>query len=319
MKNLFNTKIYALLIIAATTLQAQSDVSVTARTNRDTVAIGENFVYELNIRVPDTSVPIGEPAADFSDAEVVQIRRLEPLTKDGTREEKIQYILSGFKLEPIAIPGPSLRYLIGKDTLFLRANDKTIFIRSELDSAMTDIQPEKPIFYGEVRWWLIALYVLITIGVLAGAAWLIYRWYKKRQELKNRPKPEPVVIPKKPHEAALEALDALKISGYPERGDMKLWHSEASTIIRIYIEKQFGVPALETTTSELIPSLKRSKIIADADVTILRRMLEVCDLAKFAKYMPSVDDCYELLELAYSFVRHTMPAGEAPPEVKTGV
>ncbi|HNB57017.1 MAG TPA: hypothetical protein PKV06_08595, partial [bacterium] len=168
MKNLFNTKIYALLIIAATTLQAQSDVSVTARTNRDTVAIGENFVYELNIRVPDTSVPIGEPAADFSDAEVVQIRRLEPLTKDGTREEKIQYILSGFKLEPIAIPGPSLRYLIGKDTLFLRANDKTIFIRSELDSAMTDIQPEKPIFYGEVRWWLIALYVLITIGVLAG-------------------------------------------------------------------------------------------------------------------------------------------------------
>lgn len=303
----------------ASVLNAQSDVSVTARTNRDTVAIGENFVYELDIRVPDTSVPIGEPAADFSAAEVAQIRRLESAIKDGQRQEKIQYILSGFSLDPIVIPGPSLRYLLGKDTLFLRANDKTIFIRSELDSVMTDIQPEKPIFYGEVRWWLIALYILGSLGILIGAAWLMYRWYKKRQELKNRPKPEPVAIPKKPHEAALEALDALKISGYPERGDMKLWHSEASTIIRIYIEKQFGVPALETTTSELMMSLKRSKIIADSEVTVLRRMLEVCDLAKFAKYMPSVDDCYELLDLAYAFVRHTMPASESQSEVKTGV
>ncbi|MBL7961642.1 hypothetical protein JNL27_15520, partial [bacterium] len=107
-----------------------------------------------------------------------------------------------------------------------------------------------------------------------------------------------------PEEIALEALDKLKEKGLAEKGEFKQFHVEISDIIRGYIENKFRIPALESTTSELIAEFRKKRAMEENFITLLRRFLEVCDLVKFAKYKPSNEECMEVFNEAHNLVKY---------------
>lgn len=143
--------------------------------------------------------------------------------------------------------------------------------------------------------WLIGLGV---VAVLALLTWFIM----KRRKREDPPPPPPVIRPA--HDIALEQLHSLKGEELWQKGDIKIYQSRLTDIIREYIEKRYEVPALESTSFEIVQYLKEKDISTELK-TKLREMLEIADLVKFAKAKPAQNIHEKLMEDAEDFVRTT--------------
>lgn len=162
------------------------------------------------------------------------------------------------------------------------------------------LQPNRrwklPVSFAEIFPWI--LIILGSIGVFLLIRWLVRR-RKKKAELV-----ETAIPVRPPHEIALEALDALRDRRLYQTGDIKAYYSELSEIIRRYIEARFDVPALESTSFQLLrvieSHLKDKKLYL-----ILETVLSDADLAKFAKHQPDEETCRKDLGHAYVLVNQT--------------
>jgi hypothetical protein len=151
-------------------------------------------------------------------------------------------------------------------------------------------------------------YLLILLGIILILLLLyIYRGYlRKKSEIL-------VIPPRPPWEIAFEKLDGLKSEADIEFGRLKKYYFELSFIIREYLEGRFESPAVECTTYELEMDDK----LRSMDEGYYRKLFELfyrADLAKFAKFLPSIEEAKSDLKFAYDFVSGTIPAAE--PEKK---
>lgn len=143
-------------------------------------------------------------------------------------------------------------------------------------------------------------YFILAIAVL----FLAWRFWQQR---KNRQTP-PVVqqISQPPHVIAERLLAELRAKKLWENGKTKAFYSELSRILRGYLEDQFTMPALESTTDELIGLLKTrgfdAKIIEKA-----QNLLQTADLVKFAKVEPPITFHDDFLGHAEHIVEITKP------------
>ena len=131
-------------------------------------------------------------------------------------------------------------------------------------------------------WWV---YLLIAI-VLGGFGYLIYYLIKKNK----KPKEEEIVFAS-PIEKATAHLKTLENKSLVERGEVKAYYSELTDIARTYIEEAVNIPAMESTTDELIAAfkiaiLKKKLSLTDETIQHLERVLKQADLVKFAKSKP---------------------------------
>jgi hypothetical protein len=122
--------------------------------------------------------------------------------------------------------------------------------------------------------------------LLAGLGVLAYWYFKKHQKEKIQEE-----IYKTPIEKATSLLNNLEKKELWQRGEVKEYYSELTDIVRNYIEEAIEIPAMESTTSELIEGLKvasRKKKMKLSQETIenLFVVLKQADLVKFAKSKP---------------------------------
>lgn len=281
------------------------DMEIKVSTNRDSLSIGETLVYSITITHEPKTKILGEPRVDFNEFELTQIKKFEPTEQNGRIIEKTDYLLTTFNIDTYMIAAPKVQFFFNKDTLTIEGQSKRIMVTSSIDTSFKDIRPEKPIVEGEINWWLLALYLVLALALTGGLVYFGIKLYKKYRYRKLHPAPR--VIPetiRSPEEIALEALDKLKEKGLAEKGEFKQFHVEISDIIRGYIENKFRIPALESTTSELIAEFRKKRAMEENFITLLRRFLEVCDLVKFAKYKPSNEECMEVFNEAHNLVEY---------------
>ncbi len=99
------------------------------------------------------------------------------------------------------------------------------------------------------------------------------------------------MVYKTPLEKATTLLQQLESKGLWQKGEIKSYYSELTHIARNYIEEEIHIPAMESTTSELIESLRRAakqqKLkLSNETVENLESVLKQADLVKFAKVKP---------------------------------
>lgn len=157
---------------------------------------------------------------------------------------------------------------------------------------------------------------LLRVG-LAGLllllpALLAFVLYRRFRAGRGDAAPAPRAAPPRPaHELALEALAALEASPLLERGQVKEYHIEVSDILRTYVERRFGVDALEMTTREVLGGL--AEVGLDREVVEpLGRFLTQCDMVKFAKVRPDDADSLAVLRLGRDIVERTIPVVAVP-------
>jgi len=141
-------------------------------------------------------------------------------------------------------------------------------------------------------------YIIGVVAILALIAFFL--WRPKKQI------PEPVVveIPVPADEVAMRRLSELEQKKLWQAGKIKAYQSELTHIIRWYLEEKFKVPALESTTTEILKSLEQSNVTPEQGAD-LNHILNMADLIKFAKAKPEVTIHSDFMDRAEKFVRNT--------------
>jgi replicative DNA helicase len=146
---------------------------------------------------------------------------------------------------------------------------------------------------------------LIYIGI--AILLLIIGYFIYRKYFKNKPEPQIKIKEEKilSHQLALRKLDELEREELWQKGFVKEYHSRITEIIREYFEKQFGLPALELTTTESLNLLsKHPQGIKVLDIT--SQFLNNADLVKFAKFVPLENVNREMMQQARNIVKKTI-------------
>ena len=174
---------------------------------------------------------------------------------------------------------------------------------------MYDIKDIIPAESGIGNWWKYFLGFLLIIGI----GFLVYYFIKKRQSKKLEE-----VVYKTPIEKATSLIKILETKQLWQKGEIKTYYSELTDITRNYIEEEIQVPAMESTTSELIQALRKvanqKKLKLSKETLVnLEKVLKQADLVKFAKSKP-LD--YEIEEDKNRIVNSIITIHKSIPEVK---
>ena len=273
-------KLYILFLLISTSLFAQK---VTTSIDSTKKKIGAEFKLTLKTDV-DTLSKVKFPNAKFFGAlEVIQSYKIDTV-KNGARYELIKkYGLTQFDSGKYTIP--RIPVLInGKpsfsDSIKVEVNDVKV---DTLKQKMYDIKDIAKVESPLGSWWIYLL-VLLVIGVIG---YFVYKFIKKRQ---SQPKVEAIVYTS-PIEKATSLLQQLEKKELWQKGEIKNYYSELTDIARNYIEEEIHIPAMESTTSELIEGLrkaaKQQKLkLSNETVENLEKVLKQADLVKFAKVKP---------------------------------
>ena len=142
------------------------------------------------------------------------------------------------------------------------------------------------------------LYLIASIFGLV-ISYLLYRRMKKNKGI-NMPKKK--IVKLSPYEEALKAINDLKGEA-KDVIDQKNYYTKITTVIRLYIYKQFGINALEMTSGEIIEAL--SCQVTTSKIDELSNLFLTADLVKFAKYSTSETDKEYYLSNVASFIEDT--------------
>jgi hypothetical protein len=133
---------------------------------------------------------------------------------------------------------------------------------------------------------------------LAAAAYGVWRWYRHVR-----------TAPRLPYEIALARLEKARALMKVETA--REFSIEVSEIVRSYIEARFRVRAARQTTEEFLHDLlEPSDALLAGHRELLGDFLHHCDLAKFARWVLSLEEMEEMHGSARAFVTET---GKAPP------
>jgi hypothetical protein len=271
-------KLYILLLFT-TSLFAQK---VTTFIDTTKNKIGAEFKLTLKADVDAKSKVVFPKTKTIGALEVIESYAIDTI-KNGNRYELIKkYGLAQFDSGKYAIP--RLPILINGKPVFsdsLKVEVNTVKVDT-LKQKMYDI---KNIATAEStsNWWKYLLGLLLLIGI----GFLIYKLLRKYQK---REKVAEVVFTS-PIEKATTLLQQLESKELWQKGEIKTYYSELTDIARTYIEEEIKIPAMESTTSELIVSLRKvasqKKLKLSKETLVnLEKVLQQADLVKFAKSIP---------------------------------
>jgi hypothetical protein len=145
----------------------------------------------------------------------------------------------------------------------------------------------------------------VFLLVLAG----LFLWYRHRT--KEKVLPVPITLPPLPHEWANQALDDLAEKKLWQQGEVKEHYTFLTAILREYLERRYGIHALEQTSDEIIDQLRKREL-SQTLLTDTEQLLSVADLIKFAKADPGMDLHAATIERVRSFVTQTTPVAAEP-------
>jgi hypothetical protein len=292
--------------------EATVPVTVVGRTDRRRVTIGTPFRYTIEVRARkdvELIVPVlGGRLGEFSITDFGE----EPVHETGddvvvTRWYTLVAYRPGFSL----IPGLTVQYRGAGDELRrIDGQDVGINVVSLLDQqpdadSIRDIKGPVAVPFDWTP-------VLIGLGVLAGIVGLGLIALRLSRRI-NAPQGLPAVRPA--HAVALEALERLRhrrLTGAEERAE---WYVALSAIVRTYIEGRFKLRAPEMTTEEFIYAVQRDSTLSTAHRQLLGEFLAECDLVKFARHVPRLEDAERAYGAARRFVDETRPR-PAPEEAR---
>ena len=273
-------KLYILLILFSTTVFAQKIVETKIDVTKN--KIGAQFNLTLKTEVDTLSQVTFPKGKNFGKLEVIRDYVIDTIKK-GSRYELIKkYGLTQFDSGKYYVP--SLRVLIDKK-MFLTDSILVEVANVQVDTLrqkMYDIKPIAEASSSKSWIWKLLLILLLIAGIGAFVYWFV----KIRQRKKIGAE-----VYKTPIEKATNLLNILEKKELWQKGEIKDYYSELTDIARNYIEEAIEIPAMESTTSELIEglrkaSLKKKMVLSQETIENLERVLKQADLVKFAKSKP---------------------------------
>jgi hypothetical protein len=244
--------------------------------------IGAEFKLTLKTSVDTMSKVVFPNAKTFGALEVIRSYKVDTIKNKDRYELVKKYGLTQFDSGKYNIP--SVKVLINNKPFFTDSIKVEVanVVVDTLKQKMYDIKPIAEVTSSKSWIWKLLLIIIL----LAGIAAFVYWWLKIRQKKEIEEE-----IFKTPIEKATSLLNTLEKKELWQKGEVKAYYSELTDIARNYIEEAIDIPAMESTTSELIEgirvaSLKKKMVLTQETIENLERVLKQADLVKFAKSKP---------------------------------
>lgn len=274
-------KYYILFLLISMSLFAQKQVVTKIDIKKNKIGAQFNLTYKTTV---DTAAKVVFPnLKNFGKMEVIRSYVVDTI-KHGARFDLIKkYGVTQFDSGKYVIP--SLKILINNkafatDSILVEVSDVKV---DTLKQKLFDIKPIAESEFQLSNFWKYLLIFLLILGLSAVTYWLIKKYKTK--------KVEEVEEYKSPIERATILLKNLEKKELWQKGAVKEYYSELTDIARNYIEEAIEIPAMESTTSELIIALRAASIKKKMSVSAetlenLELVLKQADLVKFAKSRP---------------------------------
>jgi hypothetical protein len=154
--------------------------------------------------------------------------------------------------------------------------------------------------------------IWIMLGILGAAGlgyagWRLYRRYR-RMKLYGAPLPDP-------WDEALAALDRVPADDWLASGHFKRYYYTVSEVLKRYLTRRFGFPALDQTTTEIVRAMKAAKI---PEREGFGEFFQRADMVKYAKFVPPATEAAAVVSTARELVKATTPKLEPSPTSPTG-
>jgi len=281
------------------------------------ILIGDQINLDLSVEFNE-EVPVAWPV--FKDTITGQLEIIEASIPDTVKKETgttvihQRLVITSFDTGFIVLP--PVEFVFNNDTLqTLSTEPMLIFVSDvpvEMEAEIKEIKEPYDVPFNWKKWLMWGLLALLIIALII-AGILLWKKYRKVPEAPvARPKPT-----RPAHEIAMEKLEELRNKKLWQNNQTKQFYIELSDITREYIEFRFDVLALEMTTDETISALKLNGM-EDTKTQTLKQLLQMADLAKFAKYTPIGNENEQCFDIARTFVNATlvMPLDEPKEEEK---
>ncbi|CAA0159268.1 conserved hypothetical protein [Tenacibaculum maritimum] len=290
--------IYIFLLI--TSMGFSQTPIIKAKIDTTNIRIGEQFLYKIS--VDKTKHVILPKLENLKGLEVVSESKTDTIKNSLIKK----YILTGFDSGAFYIPQ---QQVFVKNQAYL--TDSLLINIATIPIDTTKIkkfpikgikgEPYEFIDFQQYLWWLI--FAIICIGGIL--YYFIIKKKKGAEEIVIEPS-----IP--PYEEAIQKLHQLDQKLLWQNNKVKRYYSELTEIVRAYIERELKIPALESTTDELINVLidfNTTKSIETTEETIqkLKKLLQEADLVKFAKSKPLAHEIEDDRKNAENIVNYLKP------------
>lgn len=285
-----------------------SGKQVKATVDSSSIKIGEQFHLTLQASAAPSQQLVWPQIPDsFDHFLVVDKSKMDTLRQAGNNVYKQQITLTNFDSGYWKVPAFSFGMVSGDsavtspslttDSLFINVNTVPV-------DTTRPFKPIKQIMgvpFNILAYWP---YILGGIIVLAILIWLIF--FRKKGTVQ---KAEQIIPQEPPYDQAIKNLHALEDEKLWQNNEVKLYYTKLTDIIRFYIQRQFGINAMEQTSDELLQKIKPITKL-NQQKNNLQYILQTADLAKFAKLQPVQEDHEASMRKAYEILEWTKPKEE---------
>ncbi len=255
-----------------------ANAQVSTQVDTTKIRIGEQIQYQIIVDQIE--------GVQFSKFQLDSLGKMEVVTSfdiDSLKNRLVKkYALTSFDSGRYVLPGQMVTI---NNTKFL--TDSIVF-----DVGTVQVDTENPQFFDiknildepytfadfiKFIWWFLA--ILFITGLI-----LAYIFRKKYT-------PEEIIARIPPFELAKQRLHELDSKQLWQHDKVKEYYVELTDIVRSFIEREMHIPALESTTDELLETIsdfnENSKLdIPKETILKLKILLKEADLVKFAKSKP---------------------------------
>lgn len=307
-RQIINIVVLVLLLMSAVPLYA-GNTTVNAKLDSTHLLMGRTITLHIDI-TQDKNVNglLLNLLADTltSQVEIADKGKSDTVMLDNDRLQiKRDVALQAF--DPGTYQLPAILYLVGKDTLRSSPLSLTVdSIKVDPEGKIKDFKPVAEVPFKLLDWvpdfianywwaWLIGL-LLLGAGIYS-----YLKWFKKGI---NPLKPIKKRLP--PYDEAMQALAALKERNLWQNGQEKEYYTQLTDILRVYIDRRFGINAVEMTSTQIMEKIKQNEEAHIANDQ-LNNVLEIADFVKFANMHTLADDNEMAYRRAVDFVEQTKP------------
>ncbi len=301
--------LWVLAVIQTHAQTANGEVSVRAAIDTGEIKIGEQFHLVLQAVSDSAGADIVWAAIPDTFNHLMVVSR-SPIDTSKNNDQIIyqqKYTLTGFDSGRWYIPSFQFHTISEEDSSApetLKTDSFPILIHSVAVDTTKPFKPIKEIRAVPFNLWDYWPYLLAALVALLIILFFVFV-YKKR----SKPLKEKVIPQEPPYDQAVEALKILEKEKLWQKGEVKEYYSRLTDILRLYIQRQYRINAMEQTSDELLDKIRPvTRLNQQRDQ--LQYILQMADLAKFAKLQPLPEEHERCMDKANSFVEWTRPQPE---------
>jgi hypothetical protein len=289
---------------------------ITTSIDSSQIKIGSQFKLTIKASVNAKDKVVFPEGKFFGALEILESYPVDTIKNNSQYELIKKYGLTQFDSGRYTLPN----LLVKINQTPFRTDTLSILVNNvKVDTTKQQMYDIKNIIASEEapssEWWkwLLLLALIVASGF---ASYFIIKKIQKREDSAEEFFASPI-------EKAIAYLQNLDKKQLIQKGEVKEYYSEMTDIARTYIEESVNVPAMESTSSELIAALKKAisekkMFINREELNQFKLVLENADLVKFAKSKPmqfEIEKDKGIIDKFLIIIDKALPRTEAEAEV----